>query len=171
MSKVQLTERQKLERDLRELIALHEAHGSPQWEPLLRKWIKRKFQLTEQELKQRHQRHLAMGSPPLDSPEWQAELQRLSKSRRGKQPIAPTGTDPNDTRSLYWPLLLLASCQSAGAPVELIKVPGQSHYRQTSKQRAEARRMYRWLWRNFPGQLCACGPELRKLIRRAGWIA
>lgn len=171
MSKVQLTERQKLERDLREFIALREARGSPRWEPLHRKWIKRKFQLTEQELEQRHERHLAMGSPPLDSPEWQAELRRMRKPRRGKQPAPPRNTDSNDIASLFWSRMLLASRQASGEPVELIEVPGQRQERHSREQQAGARRMYRWLWRNFPGLLRACNPELRKLIRRAGGIA
>ena len=55
--------------------------------------------------------------------------------------------------------------------MKLVKLPGQSHYRQTKQEQSEAVRLYRWLWRHFPGALEACDDELRELIRRAGGVA
>jgi hypothetical protein len=182
MSKRKLTERQKLERDLEEQIKLRELWKSgprEAWEAAIKQWVMRKGQLSASDLEQRNKAWLAMGSPDYGSPEWVAKLAELknsSKRRQGKQPAPPLNTDPNDRHSLYWRYALLSAQHAAaqkgrGAPVDLVKTPGQRQERHTKEQQTEARRMYRWLWRNFPGLLRACDPELRKLIRRAGGVA
>jgi hypothetical protein len=186
------TERQKLARDLEEQIKLRELRksGPPDaWKAAIKKLAMRKGQLSAADLKARDKAWREMGLPgpesdeflsALNSPEWRAkliELKSLSKRRQGKQPAPPSNTDPSDDpNSLYWRHALLTMQQAAalkgrGAPIDLVDVPGQRQERHTKEQQAEARRMYRWLWRNFPGLLRACDPELRKLIRRAGGIA
>ncbi len=161
----QLTERAKLERDLREMIALRKLlPGSPEHTEAVKRLIMRTRELSAADLRQRHERWVAMGRPEFDSPEWKAELERLRKPVRRK-PSAPPPT------TLDTELLRLVARQAAGLPVELVELPGQSNYKQSKETQAEARRMYRWLWRNFPGLLNACDPELRELIREAGGVA
>jgi len=154
------TPREKLEHELNTLIDL----GRDEWVQRLM----RRRGLYPKDLKRRHERWVAMGKPEYDSPEWLAELDHLRKlePRKGKQEVPPSNID-----SEYRRLMLIAARQAAGLPVELAGLPGQNHYGQTNEQRAEAARMYRWLWRNFPGQLKACGSELRALIRKAGGVA
>ena len=162
--------------------------GSDEWKAAVNQWtMTYKQLLTPREQKQRHERWLEMGSPEVDSPEWKAELQRRRKPPRGKQSILPA-----NAAELKRQLRMIAvrqlleqnptqlemandSRRARGLPplepVELFKVPGQSNYRQTKEEQAEARRLYRWLWRHFPGQLEACDAELCELIRKAGGIA
>jgi hypothetical protein len=169
VSKKQLTEREKLVRNLREWIAIRELPtGSPKWRDAIRELVMRKHSLSTTDLERRRERRLAMGSPPLNSPEWKAELERLRRMEtpRGKLPVPPENAD-----ALMRDLMKIATRQSAGLPVEPYKVPGQRREGHTNEQRAAARRVYRWLWRHFPGQLRACDDELRALLREAGGIA
>ena len=183
------SERAKLKRALEARIAMRALpRGSDEWKAAVNQWtMTYKQLLTPSEQKQRHERWLAMGSPELDSPEWKAELQRLRKPKKGKQSMPPA-----NAAELQWQLRMIAVRQlleqnpthlemvnkSRAAqgipplePVKLFKVPGQRREGQSNKERAEARRLYRWLWRHFPGQLEACDEELRELIRKAGGIA
>ena len=174
MSKRQLTERQKLRRDLEELIALRALPcGSKEYDAAIKRLVMRKRELSPFDLKRREARWVAMGKPDYTSPEWLAELERLRKveQRKGKQPVPPPNTDAADFRSLYWQYQIRAALQAAGRTVELVEVPGQRREGHTKEQQAKARRMYRWLWRTFPGLLKACDDELRGLIRRAAGIA
>lgn len=182
MSKHQLTEKDKLKRDLMEMIELRELWKTGSREArdaAIKSLVMRKGELSALDLERRNKAWLEMGSPDYGSPEWKAkliELNILSKGRRGKQSVPPANTDPSDRHSLYWRYALLQARQAAalkegGAPVDLVETPGQRQERHTKEQQAEARRMYRWLWRNFPGLLKACDKELRDLIRRAGGVA
>jgi hypothetical protein len=152
------TPREKLEHELNAFIDL----GRDEWVQRLM----RRRGLYPKDLRRRNDRWVTMGKPEYDSPEWLAELERLRKlePRKGKQEVPPLGTE-------YRRMMLIAARQAAGLPVELAELPGQNHYSHTKQQRAEAARMYRWLWRNFPGQLKACDPALRALIRKAGGVA
>jgi hypothetical protein len=172
MSKRQLTPRQKLYRDLEEFAALLSLpRGSTERDEAMKRWVMRRHQLSERDLKRRDAAWRAMGEPALDSPEWLAELERQRKLRRGKQHVPPRNVDPDDFGSLFWRLMQLTALQAAGQPVDLIKTPGQNNYLQTKAERAEAARLYRYLWRNFPNLLRACDDDLRDLIRRAGGCA
>lgn len=182
MVKKQLTERKKVERDMRELISLLDRmtdHDAARAE--LQRMAVSKGLFSTKELELRQRRYTELGSPPLNSPQWQAELQRLGKPRRSRLPPASSiNTDPNDTSSLYWQVLMLAARKARGDAVEPIVLPSQSGgaWRGLDGKSppqvltaAEARRLYRWLWRIAPGLLNACGDELRGLIRDAGGIA
>jgi hypothetical protein len=172
----QLSERERFKRDLRNWIKLRSlVVWSDEWQSELERLVLSKSQLSKQDLQRRQQRWLEMGSPALNSPEWQAELDRLRKPRRGKQSELPRtlNTDPDDITSEYWRVLLLAARKARGEPAQPLTVPGQTHYRQTKEQQAEARRIYRWLWKHAPGLLRVVQKdvELRELIRRAGGSA
>ncbi len=118
-----------------------------------------------------------MGEPPYRSTEWKAELERLRPLETPARMQASTpkykakGQVPESAEELTRALLLIATRQAAGLPHELHATPGQRRERHTKEQQAAARRLYRWLWRTFPGQLRTCDDELRELIRRAGGIA
>ena len=73
MSKRQLTERQKLIRDLNEQIRIRSLPmGSTEREAAIKRLVMRRLQLSAQDVKRRNERWLEMGSPELTSPEWQA---------------------------------------------------------------------------------------------------
>ncbi len=183
------SERAKLKRALKARIAMRALPlGSDEWKAAVNQWtMTYKQLLTPREQKARHKRWLEMGSPELDSSKWKAELQRLRKPKTGRQSMPPANAADleRQLRTIAVRQLLEQnptqlemaneSRQAKGLPplepVELFKVPGQSNYRQTKEEQAEARRLYRWLWRHFPGQLEACDDELRELIRKAGGIA
>jgi len=194
----QLSERAKLKRDLTEWIKLQKLPlGSRERGVAFRRELMRMNQLSESDLRRRRQRHTALGSPELHSPEWQAELERLRPiERRKRERAQPANTDLHDPDSLYWALAYLsvriswnderrqprlpvrprdvATLKRSGlrlTPEGRLTLPGQRRERQTKEHQAEARRLYRWLWRHFPGLLKACDPELRELIRHAGGIA
>ena len=193
----QLTDKEKLARDLKLMITLRALHKEAralaqqgldaeaaekyaEWQAELKRQVMTKRQLSPADLEARNAAWLAMGEPEYSAPAWKAklsELQSSSQRRRGnQQPVPPQNTDPDDRNSLYWRYMLLTAQQAwaqrqGGKPIDLVEVPGQRHYRQTKEEQAEARRMYRWLWRNFPGLLKACDSTLRALIRSAGGVA
>ena len=172
MSKRQLTPRQKLKRDLEEFIALRAlATGSDEWNTAIQKLVMRKQELSPKDLQLRNDRHREMGSPELHSAEWKAELARLKAAERGRSGKRPVPLDPDEAATLTRDLMSIAVRQAAGIRVELKELPGQNRYNHTKEQRAAASRLYRWLWRRYPGQLRACDDELRELIRKAGGVA
>jgi hypothetical protein len=167
------TPRGKLARDLDEQIRIRKLPwGSPERDAAIKRWVTRRLELSAADVKRRNERWLAMGSPELTSPVWQAELVLLkAKERKRKPRVLPPNTDPNDPNSLHRELVWLTARQAAGVPVELRKLPGQYLEGKSREERAAAARLYRWLWRNFPGALEACDDELRELIRRSGGVA
>lgn len=193
MSKKQITERAKFERNLNELKSLldrfcapiEDADGKVIGHAVNDEGMRAELQsmavakglFSNAELNLRQKRHEELGRPLLDSQEWLDELERLKRLRKPRSnrltPASSINTDPDDTRSLYWQVLMLAARKARGEAVEPIVLPSQSggawrgldgKSPPQSLTGAEARRLYRWLWRIAPGLLNACDDKLRKKI-------